>query len=540
MNYRKTIVIFIIILNYIRLKIITIIIKNNKMENKNKHNNDINRQNLGRRNISNIKNRPRQYSQNSRNATEPLSKVFFLVSDSGKKNKNLTNINFSNNRYEEDDENNKNKINKREKEEDIKEFIPIDNRSKLKKVKSFKTNNNGIKTKKNFFINDTNNINFMDINKEQNDQENYKTEDKIENSFNIFRKSINLLSIQIKEKLESNIAELLNCFICYCPAVNPLSCPKCKNFACENCLKSYYQNGNKTIYKTCPCCKEKIRFSELEKNHIISEIKDIVEKDHSGNNLIKLINEKIEAQKEKINTNEILVNKVKDLKTNYQLFKKGFSEFFIECQNLVLKKLEEGDKAIDDLTETFSSYGKLLEDSVKDYEKVLVDTKHNKDINTIMQKLIYSEKKTDLNTLKESNYDNLLKNVITFSPSIIKQTIGKYNVKDSDFMAGKPIIRNIPMKRFHDYSLVLDNKDLVNVLVLLKIPKYYNLNEDRQYFIMFKTISAKDKKEKQYTMKYQGVVEDNLEFSLTLPLIEFFNSQDKVEILADILEFRTK
>ena len=49
---------------------------------------------------------------------------------------------------------------------------------------------------------------------------------------------INELEEPINKNLSQSVMDIANCFICLSQAINPLSCPKCYNFACELCFKN--------------------------------------------------------------------------------------------------------------------------------------------------------------------------------------------------------------------------------------------------------------------------------------------------------------
>ena len=80
---------------------------------------------------------------------------------------------------------------------------------------------------------------------------------KDKNSFFIDTLSSDLKSF-LKSDLSESVMNLTQCCICLSPAANPLSCPRCNNFACKKCLDSYFGNEE---FKQCPLCKQ-----EIEKN----------------------------------------------------------------------------------------------------------------------------------------------------------------------------------------------------------------------------------------------------------------------------------
>ena len=61
-----------------------------------------------------------------------------------------------------------------------------------------------------------------------NQPENNRYEEE-ENSFSLLKS----LNESLNKDLSQSVLELVKCFICYNQVVDPLSCPKCNNFACK-------------------------------------------------------------------------------------------------------------------------------------------------------------------------------------------------------------------------------------------------------------------------------------------------------------------
>ena len=62
-----------------------------------------------------------------------------------------------------------------------------------------------------------------------------------------------------------------------------MSCSKCNHFCCRKCFENFFQGQTS---KKCPICKRDITFNELNKNTIIQEIENIINK--VGNNTKKI------------------------------------------------------------------------------------------------------------------------------------------------------------------------------------------------------------------------------------------------------------
>ena len=74
-----------------------------------------------------------------------------------------------------------------------------------------------------------------------NQSQNNRYEDEEEDSFML----LNSLNDSLNKDLSQSVFDLVKCFICYNQVVDPLSCPKCNNFACSKCLEMYFQKKKK-------------------------------------------------------------------------------------------------------------------------------------------------------------------------------------------------------------------------------------------------------------------------------------------------------
>ena len=103
-------------------------------------------------------------------------------------------------------------------------------------------------------------------------------------SMNNLKRSLLLLNDindTINKNISKSVLDLVNCFICLSPVNEPLTCPKCNNFACKKCLEKYF--GEET-QKRCPLCKRDIKLNELKENKIVEEIEAILNKKEDNGN----------------------------------------------------------------------------------------------------------------------------------------------------------------------------------------------------------------------------------------------------------------
>ena len=133
----------------------------------------------------------------------------------------------------------------------------------------------------------------------------------------------------IGNKLSQSVFDLVNCCICLNPAKDPLTCPKCNNFACKECLEKYFSN---VIEKRCPLCKQLIKLKELKENKVIKEIEEILKKERNNKNkfeeLSKLIIKKKENWENETNNTNNLIEKLCEFQDELSNYKSEYEFFF--------------------------------------------------------------------------------------------------------------------------------------------------------------------------------------------------------------------
>ena len=147
----------------------------------------------------------------------------------------------------------------------------------------------------------------------------------IKNSFSL----LNNISDSLNKNLSQSVMDLVNCFICLSPATNPLSCPKCNNFACKACLETYFLGA---VTKKCPLCKQDIKLVEMKENKVIGEIESILHKENSKKNKIEEKKNIWENQTSKIN---IIIERICKYQESLESYKKEYELFFSNCQKIV-------------------------------------------------------------------------------------------------------------------------------------------------------------------------------------------------------------
>ena len=135
----------------------------------------------------------------------------------------------------------------------------------------------------------------------------------------INNKNIKGSILSLNKPVSESVLDLVNCFICISPAVNPVSCPKCNNFACNNCFTKIFEGKLKA---SCPICKNEIISCRLEKKTIIGEIENILYQNKNKEEKIEHLLSKLAEEKKKLwdeqtSTINQRINRIKDYQKNY-------------------------------------------------------------------------------------------------------------------------------------------------------------------------------------------------------------------------------
>jgi len=298
--------------------------------------------------------------------------------------------------------------------------------------------------------------------------------------------SLDLISNHIKTSLKKDkdlsesVMDLTKCFICLGMARNPLSCPKCNNFACQDCLDQYFGNQ---FAKLCPLCKKTIIKSELKKNKTIRDIEKIIGKEDSKKNkineLIKLLNEKKkkwdETQEGYINT---LINKVVQYQENLKEYKKNYELFFSTWKEQINRMFEKYEKKIEDLIELLIQYKQKyyndLSISINNSNKIIEKNKiSSKDISSLVNEIISIDRKYFNEETRKQKIDSKEDKISSFSfndvikkskeffimPILIIPNISNYNI-ETLYISKKDILKGKINKK--DYNVHVGYYQLIH------------------------------------------------------------------------------
>ena len=329
------------------------------------------------------------------------------------------------------------------------------------------------------------------------------TLDNYEDKNNNENPSIDLISNDLQARLKKDITEsvmnLTQCFICLSIADYPLSCPKCNNFACKECLEKYFGEENE---KKCPLCNQLIKKNDLKKNKTIREIEKIIYKEDTKNNKIKELSKIVNEKKKKLWENQEqylnnLINNVIQYKENMRQYRKKYELYIIKWKQQIDKVFAQYEKKIEKLLDLLLQYrqknSKDLSESIKSKEK--------KNINSLVNEIVLLDRNffNEENKKQEINYkykaNGLLEDIIKKSneffitPILIMPNISNYNIEilyidQKEFKKG-----NINKK---DYNVHIGNYKLQHIFdtknYLVKCKLLINNERDVSFFPIQKKI----------------------------------------------------
>ena len=292
-------------------------------------------------------------------------------------------------------------------------------------------------------------------------------------SFNI-KDSIFLLkdlNESINRNLSQSVIDLMNCFICLRPTINPLSCPKCNNFACKKCLELYF--GNETL-KKCPLCKQDIKFTDMRENKIIEDIENILNKEDTKmnkiNELSKLIEDKKKSWENQTNSINNIVERIFKYQETLEDYKKGYQTFFNDCKKVVEKAFEDYYKKTEELINSLLSFNKVADDSIKKYNDI--NKKNQNDYynsNDKIKSLINEVQSMERKHFNEKNNDKTEK--FLQAPIKLVPLINHYK------------IREVQLEKFNDNNTVNTFKSSHYKLGRYQIKYYSSKNKTKCEFI---------------------------------------------------------
>ena len=229
----------------------------------------------------------------------------------------------------------------------------------------------------------------------------------------------------------------MKCFICLSPTTDPLSCPKCNNFACKKCLEKYFDHSNK---KKCPLCKQDITLDELVENKLITDVEDILKKNIPKNNKISELTNLIEKRKKYWNAQNDNINILIEKFFKYQEiisdYKKQYNLFFLNCQKIIEDTLKTYSKKVEDLINSLLLLNESSNKSNDKYNKLnnnyINDYYNNNKIKDLINEILIMDRK-HFNDKNNDESEKLLNTSIKIVPYINHMTIREIVLKKELF-----------------------------------------------------------------------------------------------------------
>ena len=339
---------------------------------------------------------------------------------------------------------------------------------------------------------------------------------------------IKTLNEELNQPLSSSVLDLMNCFICLCPAVNPVSCPKCNNFACRDCFDRYFGDSTKIA---CPFCKQEIEYYELEKKTIIEEIESILKRYQNNqekiDHLTQLAEEKKNFWNEQTSSVNNYIKRINDYKNICMDFLNEEEIFFKNCLNMITNIINNFNENINELMDSLSSYNQNYgESNFKDFNSKNIN--YDNKIKEIIKEILSLERK-HFNEKNKKDIDNFLRNPKFCVPTLTSfkldpVQIEKYN---SNLIDNKTV--NLKNKFLGNYEFKFMQIPLTkNVVCSFN----FTLDEDYDVSALVQLIRQdKDNYYKSFPIKFiekQGLT---YFYQYTIPFEEFKEGIDRSFIM---------
>ena len=351
---------------------------------------------------------------------------------------------------------------------------------------------------------------------------------------------INEINDSINKNLTQSVLDLVNCFICLSPANEPLTCPKCNNFACKKCLETYFGNDKE---KKCPICKSSIQLSELKENKIIEEIENILNKNNNKENKVNELSAIIEEKKriwENQNNNiGFLIEKIFKFQEDLKNYKNEYSLFLLNSQKLIEKTFEEFNTKMEILINSLLSYNKIVDDSIQKYNTIYdnnLKNTYNNNIKKLINEILALERKR-FNDKTHIETEQFLNTPIKLVPSINIYNIKHITFKKIDFNKDKTISFNGNHFKLGTFKLKYEFKSQNGYKAICNFDFTLSNDSKKMCFLISQLIIYKDK-QKLIPMKLINNNFKTYSYKCEISGEEFYNlDEDEVKMKTEALIF---
>ena len=358
-----------------------------------------------------------------------------------------------------------------------------------------------------------------------------------EDSFTLLKS----LNESLNKDLSQSVFELVKCFICYNPVVEPLSCPKCNNFACKKCLEMYFGNQRG---KKCPICKQNIEQKELKKNEIIAKVEQILDKCESEKNkideLAALIEEKKNSWEDQANDINTILNRIFKYQETLEEYKNEYELFFLNCQKVIQKTFQDYQTKTEELVKSLLSYNKMANDSIALYQSIYKKNKDNyyndKNIKNMINEILSMER-NHFNDKNHEETEKFLNSPIKIVPSINLFHIKEMRITKNDVIKFDNITKTGIHYKVGDFKLLysfnIENGFKANCELSFTVK-----NKMNSCFYITQNKISQNGEQTVYPMKLTKNENYNFMYECYITFDEFeLDNQNYITLKTDVLAF---
>ena len=355
---------------------------------------------------------------------------------------------------------------------------------------------------------------------------------------------LNNLNESLNKNLTQSVFDSMKCFICLETTVDPLSCPKCNNFACKECLKKYFGRESS---KKCPLCKQDINFNELKENKLIEEIKNILYSGGTKEDKIKELSDLIEEKKRSWEDQDVNIKFILEKMFNYRKsledYKKEYELFLLNCQKVILRAFKDYITKIENLINSLLQFNEVSKESMKKYDNINERNKKNAfnniNINAIkdLTNEILSMERKHFNKENSDETEQFLYTPIKIIPSLNLQTIRDMRLIKDDFNSHSSVVTRGNHYKLGEYKIIYNystknrHKAICQVTFTLK-------KDTNACFLLTQNKILRNEKEIQIPMKLVDINNNTYTYQCIIYLEEFDIGKEKeVKMRTEALGF---